>query len=195
VPWFVDGGLELARHRWLSMPEYVVYRLGGELVHEPSLASAPVCSTSPLADRGPTAPAELGLPPTLLPPVNHSVKASGRWRTPDYLTGCGRRLLVGGDHPVAAIGVGATGPRIAQLGGTADVVVRSLPAVLTDSSGNALSAAVSRSACMCCPVQVPSSAASWRLYCAACSACSVLHPRRSEKLDRATRMSEPCRPA
>ena len=26
-------------HRWVSMPEWVVHRLGGELVHEPSLAS------------------------------------------------------------------------------------------------------------------------------------------------------------
>jgi sugar (pentulose or hexulose) kinase len=38
--WFVDGGLDLtSASRWLSVPEYVVFALGGELVHEPSLAS------------------------------------------------------------------------------------------------------------------------------------------------------------
>ena len=76
-------------HRWLSMPEYVVYRLGGELVHEPSLASRTGLLDQSTGRPWANGAAELGLPPTLLPSVNHSVKASGRWRTPDYLTGCG----------------------------------------------------------------------------------------------------------
>ncbi len=51
---------------------------------------------------------------------------------PDGLQGAA--LLVGGhDHPVAAIGVGATQPdELLNSTGTADVVVRSLPAVITD---------------------------------------------------------------
>jgi sugar (pentulose or hexulose) kinase len=134
--WFVDGGLELTpAHRWLSMPEYVVYRLGGELVHEPSLASR-----TGLLDQATGAPwadgaVELGLPPTLLParqPDAESVGTLQHAGLPKALHGAA--LLVGGhDHPVAAVGVGATGAgELVNSTGTADVLVRSLPGVLTD---------------------------------------------------------------
>jgi sugar (pentulose or hexulose) kinase len=134
--WFVDNGLELTpAHRWLSMPEYVVHRLGGELVHEPSLASR-----TGLLDQATGAPwtegaEELGLPPTLLParqPYGESVGTLAHTGLPACLQGAA--LVVGGhDHAVAAIGVGATGPdELFNSTGTADVVVRSLPGVLTD---------------------------------------------------------------
>jgi sugar (pentulose or hexulose) kinase len=134
--WFVDGGLELTpAHRWLSMPEYVVHRLGGQLVREPSLASRTglldQATGSPWADGA----VELGLPPTLLPthqPHGESVGTLRHAGLPEGLQGAA--LLVGGhDHPVAAIGVGATGPdELFNSTGTADVVVRSLPGALTD---------------------------------------------------------------
>jgi sugar (pentulose or hexulose) kinase len=134
--WFVDGGLELTpAHRWLSMPEYVVHRLGGELVHEPSLASRTglldQATGSPWTDGA----VELGLPPTLLParqPHGESVGTLRHAGLPEGLQGAA--LLVGGhDHPVAAIGVGATGAgELFNSTGTADVVVRSLPGTLTD---------------------------------------------------------------
>jgi sugar (pentulose or hexulose) kinase len=134
--WFVDGGLELtSAHRWLCMPEYVVYRLGGELVHEPSLASR-----TGLFDQATGAPwadgaVELGLPPTLLPARQAYGESVGALRHAGLPEGMqGAALLVGGhDHPVAAIGVGAMGPdELFNSTGTADVVVRSLPGVLTD---------------------------------------------------------------
>jgi sugar (pentulose or hexulose) kinase len=134
--WFVDDGLELTpAHRWLSMPEYVVYRLGGELVHEPSLASR-----TGLLDQATGAPwtegaEELGLPPTLLParqPYGESVGTLAHAGLPAGLQDAA--LVIGGhDHAVAAIGVGATGQdELFNSTGTADVVVRSLPGVLTD---------------------------------------------------------------
>jgi sugar (pentulose or hexulose) kinase len=134
--WFVDNGLELTpAHRWLSMPEYVVHRLGGELVHEPSLASR-----TGLLDQATGAPwaegaEELGLPPTLLParqPYGESVGTLAHTGLPAGLQDAA--LVVGGhDHAVAAIGVGATGQdELFNSTGTADVVVRSLPGVLTD---------------------------------------------------------------
>jgi sugar (pentulose or hexulose) kinase len=134
--WFVDNGLELTpAHRWLSVPEYVVHRLGGELAHEPSLASR-----TGLLDQATGAPwvdgaVELGLPPTLLPPRQPHGESVGTLRhagLPGALHGAA--LLTGGhDHPVAAIGVGATGPdELFNSTGTADVVVRSLPGALTD---------------------------------------------------------------
>ena len=96
---------------------------------------APVCSTRPLARPWADGAAELGLPPTLLParqPFGESVGTLAHTGLPDGLQGAA--LLVGGhDHPVAAIGVGATGPdELLNSTGTADVVVRSLPAMLTD---------------------------------------------------------------
>jgi len=134
--WFVDGGLQLApAHRWLSVPEYVVYRLGGELVHEPSLASRTGLLDQATGTTWADGAAELGLPSTLLPARQPYGESIGRLRQtglPDGLQGAA--LLVGGhDHPVAAIGVGATQPdELLNSTGTADVVVRSLPAVLTD---------------------------------------------------------------
>lgn len=134
--WFVDDGLELTcAHRWLSVPEYVVHRLGGELVHEPSLASR-----TGLLDQATGAPwtegaAYLGLPSTLLParqPYGESIGMLAHNGLPTGLQDAA--LVVGGhDHAVAAIGVGATGPdELFNSTGTADVVVRSLPGVLTD---------------------------------------------------------------
>ena len=136
VLWFVNGGLELTpAHRWLSVPEYIVYRLGGELVHEPSLASR-----TGLLDQATGAPwadgaVELGLPPTLLPARQPYGETAGTLRH-DALPGGlqGAALLVGGhDHPVATIGVGATGPdELLNSTGTSDVVVRSRPGTVTD---------------------------------------------------------------
>jgi sugar (pentulose or hexulose) kinase len=134
--WFVDDGLELTpAHRWLSVPEYVVHRLGGQLVHEPSLASR-----TGLLDQATGRPwldgaDELGLPPTLLParqPYGESVGTLHHAGLPKGLQGAA--LLVGGhDHPVAAVGVGATGAdELLNSTGTADVVVRTLPGAVSD---------------------------------------------------------------
>ena len=122
--WFVDGGLQLApAHRWLSVPEYVVYRLGGELVHEPSLASRTGLLDQATGTTWADGAAELGLPSTLLPARQPYGESIGRLRQtglPDGLQGAA--LLVGGhDHPVAAIGVGATQPdELLNSTGTAD---------------------------------------------------------------------------
>jgi sugar (pentulose or hexulose) kinase len=140
--WFVDDGLELTpAHRWLSVPEYVVHRLGGELVREPSLASR-----TGLLDQATGAPwadgaVELGLPPTLLPasqPYGESVGTLRHAGLPDAMQGAAL-LVAGHDHPVAAIGVGATGAdELVNSTGTADVVVRSLPGLLTDEQRESL---------------------------------------------------------
>jgi sugar (pentulose or hexulose) kinase len=142
--WFVDGGLQLApAHRWLSVPEYVVYRLGGELVHEPSLASRTGLLDQATGTTWADGAAELGLPSTLLPARQPYGESIGRLRQtglPDGLTSsCGHW------------------PRCSPI-----------------SSGNALSAAVSRSACMCCPTQAHSSPGSAAAsYCDGCSGCSA----------------------
>ena len=136
VLWFVDGGLELTpAHRWLSVPEYIVFRLGGELVHEPSLASRTGLLDQATGAAWADGAALLGLPPTLLPERQPYGQSAGMLRhtgLPPRLQGAA--LLVGGhDHPVATIGVGATGAdELLNSSGTSDVVVRSRPGVVTD---------------------------------------------------------------
>ncbi len=137
VLWFVDGGLELTQaHRWLSVPEYIVFRLGGELVHEPSLASRTglldqatgAAWADGAVDARPAAHAA-ARPPTVRPECRNT---AARRRCRRGLQGAA--LLVGGhDHPVATIGVGATGAdELLNSSGTSDVVVRSRPGVVTD---------------------------------------------------------------
>jgi sugar (pentulose or hexulose) kinase len=174
--WFADGGLELtSAHRWLCMPEYVVYRLGGELVHEPSLASR-----TGLFDQATGAPwadgaVELGLPPKLLPARQAYGESVGALRHAGLPEGMqGAALLVGGhDHPVAAIGVGAMGPdELFNSTGTADVVVRPLPGVLTDEQRERLVGRGVSVGMHVLPETSSSSAVSAAACCsAACSGC------------------------
>lgn len=136
VLWFVDEGLELTpAHRWLSMPEYIVFRLGGELVHEPSLASRTGLLDQATGAAWADGAVELGLPPTLLPVRQPYGQGAGTLRHAAVPLGLqGAALLVGGhDHPVATIGVGATGAdELLNSSGTSDVVVRSRPGAVTD---------------------------------------------------------------
>ena len=136
VLWFVDDGLELTpAHRWLSVPEYIVFRLGGELVHEPSLASRTGLLDQATGAAWADGAVELGLPPTLLPARQPYGQSAGTLRHAAVPNGLhGAALLVGGhDHPVATIGVGATGAdELLNSSGTSDVVVRSRPGVVTD---------------------------------------------------------------
>jgi sugar (pentulose or hexulose) kinase len=134
--WFADQGLTTtAGHRWLSVPEYIVRVLGGDLVSEPSLASR--TGLVDQADGGSWADgaAALGLPATLLPEARPAGASAGTLRfaglPPDVQ---GATLTVAGhDHPVAAIGAGATGAdELFNSTGTADVIARSLPGRLTD---------------------------------------------------------------
>ncbi len=92
VLWFVDDGLELTpAHRWLSVPEYIVFRLGGELVHEPSLASRTGLLDQATGAAWADGAVELGLPPTLLParqPYGQSAGALRHAAVPNGLTWC-----------------------------------------------------------------------------------------------------------
>src|SRR4051812_30028195 len=135
--WFADHGLALtAAHRWLSVPEYLVHLFGGEQVSEPSLASR-----TGLLDQdtgrvwGPGA-TELGLPASLLPEPLPAGRPAGKVR----FGGLSRQFqdavltVAGHDHPVAAIGAGATGTdELFNSTGTADVIARSLPGRLSGS--------------------------------------------------------------
>jgi sugar (pentulose or hexulose) kinase len=135
--WFQDQGVTISPDdRWMSIPEYVVHRLGGERVSEPSLASRTglldQASLCPWVD----GPHSLGLPATLLHPLAPAGTSVGRLRSALLPAGMQSAALTvaGHDHPVAALGVGATGAdELFNSSGTADVLARSIPGRLTDA--------------------------------------------------------------
>jgi sugar (pentulose or hexulose) kinase len=134
--WLQGAGVALTGgHRWLSVPEWVVHRLGGDLVREPSLASRTGLidqATGSVWDEGLDAAA---VPDSILPPPALAGTAVGRLRCPHLPPSLhGAVLTVAGhDHPVAAVGVGAVGAdELFNSSGTADVLARSLPGILPD---------------------------------------------------------------
>jgi sugar (pentulose or hexulose) kinase len=129
---------------WLSVPEWIVFALGGDQVREPSLASR-----TGLIDQGtgtpwPDALAAAGLSATILPPERLAGQPAGRpthHHAPASAEGA-ILTVAGHDHPVAAIGVGATGPdELFNSSGTADVLARSVPGTLTAAQRQAVVAA------------------------------------------------------
>ena len=93
---------------WLSVPEWIVFGLGGDLVREPSLASR-----TGLIDQGtgglwPGAAAVAGLSARILPDERPAGSPAGRLRHDGVDSrAAGAVLTVAGhDHPVAAVGAG-----------------------------------------------------------------------------------------
>jgi sugar (pentulose or hexulose) kinase len=134
--WLRDEGLTISSaHRWLNIPEYVVHRLGGQSISEPSLASR--TGLLDQATLGPwvDGPQSLGLPSTLLNPLVSAGNSLGLLRSDLLPAGLQSAALTvaGHDHPVAAVGVGVTGAdELFNSSGTADVLARSIPGPLTD---------------------------------------------------------------
>jgi sugar (pentulose or hexulose) kinase len=122
--------------KWLSVPEWVVHGLGGDLCREPSLASR-----TGLIDQGTGQPwadalAIAGLPDSFLPDQAYAGRPAGFLKH-EHVPACaaGAVLSVAGhDHPVAALGVGAIGPDdLFNSSGTADVIARTVPGILDES--------------------------------------------------------------
>jgi len=134
--WLRQEGQIKPGAKWLSVPEWVVYGLGGELCREPSLASR-----TGLIDQGTGEPwadalAIAGLPETFLPDQIDAGRPAGRLAH-ESVPACaaGAVLSVAGhDHPVAALGVGAIGADdLFNSSGTADVIARTVPGTLDES--------------------------------------------------------------
>ena len=134
--WLQDDGTRLRPgSTWLSVPEWIVHRLGADRGREPSLASRTGLIDQNTGQLWADALAIGGLPERLLPPEILAGQAFGRLDN-DALPACvqGAVLTVAGhDHPVAALGVGAAGvDELFNSSGTADVLARSAPGVLSD---------------------------------------------------------------
>ena len=114
--------------RWLSLPEWIAHRLGGDAVAEPSLASRTGLLDVHRGRWWDDALAWLGVGPDFLPPL----VAAGT------LTGRGV-AVAGHDHVVAAVGAGATGDGdLLDSCGTAEALVRSVGPLDADETAGAV---------------------------------------------------------
>jgi sugar (pentulose or hexulose) kinase len=117
---------------WLSVPEWIVFALGGDPVREPSLASRTGLIDQDTGRIWPQALAAAGLPARFLPEERPAGSPAGYLRH-DGVVSCaaGAVLTVAGhDHPVAAVGVGVGPDELFNSSGTADVLARSIPRTL-----------------------------------------------------------------
>ncbi|GAA1862520.1 FGGY family carbohydrate kinase [Asanoa iriomotensis] len=130
--WMRGAGIRVDEtSRWLNMPEFVAYALTGERVSEPSLASRTGLLDQATGRPWPEALDRIGAGPAFLPEARPAGEVAGQVREGAFQ---GAAVTVAGhDHPVAAIGAGATGPAdLFNSLGTAEVLLRSVPRMLTD---------------------------------------------------------------
>lgn len=126
-----DGASTRPGVRWLSVPEWVAYALGGEPVAEASLAGR-----TGFFDVHDTRPAEslltwAGAPADLLGPIVSAGQPTGAVRA-EFAELAGAAITIAGhDHLAAAVGAGATGiGDLLDSCGTSEALVRSLGGVL-----------------------------------------------------------------
>jgi sugar (pentulose or hexulose) kinase len=121
---------------WMSVPEWIVFALGGDPVREPSLASRTGLIDQGTGDVWPDALAVAGLPARILPEERPAGVRAGYLRHDGVVSAAVNSVLTvaGHDHPVAAIGVGAAEPgELFNSSGTADVLARSIPGTLDEA--------------------------------------------------------------
>jgi sugar (pentulose or hexulose) kinase len=128
-----SGRLAGPASTWLSVPEWIVFGLGGDPVREPSLASRTGLIDQGTGELWPAAAAMAGLSARILPDERPAGAPAGRL-SHDGVDSCaaGAVLTVAGhDHPVAAIGVGVIDSgELFNSSGTADVLARCIPGTL-----------------------------------------------------------------
>jgi sugar (pentulose or hexulose) kinase len=132
LAWMRGQGTDLAGHTWLSVPEYVAYRLTGTLAAEYSLAARTGLLDQDTSMAWPAAVQALGADIQILPalvsagtPLGRVARCAGT--VPEALVGA-VVTVAGHDHPVAAVGSGAVGPDVAfDSFGTAQVLLRTTP--------------------------------------------------------------------
>ena len=126
---------------WLSVPEWIVFALGGDPVREPSLASRTGLIDQGTGEVWPEALAVAGLPARILP-GGHQAGLRAGYLGHDDVVACAQQAVLtvaGHDHPVAAIGVGAVGAdELFNSSGTADVLARSIPGTGEESQRQAV---------------------------------------------------------
>lgn len=127
--WMRGHGIDLTGCSWLGVPEFVATRLGGAPVAELSLASRTGLLDQHTLEPLPAALELLGVGPGLLPTFVAGGTPLGTTTAgtdiPEILRGA-VITVAGHDHPVAAVGAGATGSEdVFDSFGTAEALVRS----------------------------------------------------------------------
>lgn len=121
---------------WLSVPEWIVFALGGDPVREPSLASRTGLVDQGTGEPWPDALTAAGLCAQILPDERPAGAGAGYLRHDGVVSDAAGAVLTvaGHDHPVAAIGVGAVeADELFNSSGTADVLARSIPGMLDET--------------------------------------------------------------
>jgi sugar (pentulose or hexulose) kinase len=135
--WLRASGYRLSpASTWLSVPEWVVFALGGDPVREPSLASRTGLVDQGTGEPWPDALAAAGLAAEILPGERPAGARAGYLRRDGVVSDAAGAVLTvaGHDHPVAAIGVGAVeADELFNSSGTADVLARSIPGTLDET--------------------------------------------------------------
>jgi sugar (pentulose or hexulose) kinase len=135
--WLRASGYQLGpASTWLSVPEWIVFALGGDPVREPSLASRTGLVDQGTGEPWPEALAAAGLPADILPDERPAGVRAGYLRREGVVSDAAGAVLTvaGHDHPVAAIGVGAVeADELFNSSGTADVLARSIPGTLDET--------------------------------------------------------------
>ncbi len=133
--WLRTGRRIAPGSRWLSVPEWIVHGLGGDLCREPSLASRTGLIDQSTGRPWADALAVADLPETLLPDELEAGRPAGllrHGRAPACAAGA-VLSVAGHDHPVAALGVGIGPEDLFNSSGTADVIARTVPGILHES--------------------------------------------------------------
>ena len=126
---------------WLSVPEWIVFGLGGDLVREPSLASRTGLIDQGTGELWPHAADVAGLSAQILPDERPAGSPAGQLSHDGVDSrAAGAVLTVAGhDHPVAAIGAGVVEKdELFNSSGTADVLARCLPGTLAEPQRQAV---------------------------------------------------------
>lgn len=119
-------GIDLARYRWLSVPEYVVHQLGGDIAAEVSLLARTGLLDQDTAEVWPWARDVLGVPEGFVPEIRTAGSVWGRHaRTGATLS------VAGHDHLVASVAAGVLDDdQLYDSMGTAEALVRPLSNLL-----------------------------------------------------------------
>ncbi len=123
------GGLTLAPHRWLNLPEFVVHKLGGDAVSEYSLASRTGLLDQDTGQPWQRALDLLDVPTAFLPgaaTAGDPVGTARHLQLPQAFRGA-ILTVAGHDHLVSAVAAGATSSeQVYDSMGTAEALVRIL---------------------------------------------------------------------
>lgn len=144
LAWMRGRGTVLRGRQWLSVPEFVVHRLGGVRSSEMSLVARTGLLDQDSGELWPEALAAIEADSSLIPPLVVAGTPLGRAggpTVPPVLHGA-VLTVAGHDHPVAAVGSGMVGAdEVFDSFGTAEALVRSMPGTLDRAARERLASA------------------------------------------------------